>query len=92
MELAKDWGYKVEYRRVSVQEIREAADNGTLKEAFGAGTAATIAPIEVIGFEDGDRQLTEFATWEFAPKALKTLDAIKKGEAPDTHGWNHRVD
>jgi branched-chain amino acid aminotransferase len=50
LDLAKSWGVEVEERKVSVEEIIHAARNGTLEDAFGAGTAATIAQIAIIGY------------------------------------------
>ena len=52
LEVAEKWGIKIEERMITVEEVIEAAKNGTLQDAFGAGTAATIAPIAMIGYED----------------------------------------
>ncbi|MDB4516577.1 branched-chain amino acid aminotransferase, partial [Crocinitomicaceae bacterium] len=52
LEIAKSWNVPVEERKVTVEEIVEAARAGKLTDAFGAGTAATIAPIAKIGFRD----------------------------------------
>ena len=54
LQLARDWGMAVEERKVSALEILEAQADGTLQEAFGVGTAATIAPIAVIGYQGDD--------------------------------------
>jgi branched-chain amino acid aminotransferase len=63
--LVKSWGWKVEERKVSVKEVVEALQKGTMKEAFGVGTAATIAHIATIGFEGKDYDLpaVETRTW-----------------------------
>ena len=45
IELLKSLGLKVTERRITIQEIIDANKNGTLKEAFGTGTAAVISPI-----------------------------------------------
>jgi branched-chain amino acid aminotransferase len=84
LQLARDWGMKVEERRVSVTEVMEALQNGTLQEAFGAGTAATIAHIAVIGYEGKDYTLPAVGERKFSNKVLRTLDNIKTGKAP-TH-------
>lgn len=89
--LAKDWGMSVEERRVSVAEILEGAKNGKLTDAFGAGTAATIAPVGSISYNGEEYFLSDPKTREFSQKALKTLDAIRYGNAPDVHGWNYMV-
>lgn len=89
--LARDWGYNVEYRPVSIDEIRQLLEAGKLDEAFGAGTAATIAPISTIGYDDRDFNLADFGTWDFAPKALAHIEKLKRGLADDPHNWNVRV-
>jgi len=88
MTLARDWGFPVEQRRVSVAEIIEGAKNGKLTDAFGAGTAATIAPVGSIGHSGEEYFLSDPKTREFSQKVLKTLDGIRYGNAPDPHGWN----
>jgi len=70
LALAKDWGYKVEERPLSVTELVESLKTGTLKEAFGVGTAATIAPIAVIANDGIDYTLDESGR-VFSQKMLK---------------------
>ncbi|MBK6264873.1 branched-chain amino acid aminotransferase [Marivirga sp. S37H4] len=89
--LARDWGMQVEERKVSVDEIIQAAKDGTLQEAFGAGTAATIAHIKLIGHEGVDYTLPAIEERKFSNKVLKALDAIKSGESEDKFGWLHMV-
>ena len=89
--LAREWGMPVEERRVSVAEIIEGAKNGKLTDAFGAGTAATIANVGSISYNGEEYFLSDPATREFSQKILKTLDAIRYGNAPDPHGWNYMV-
>ncbi len=89
--IAKDWGMEVEERRVSVAEIIEAIDNGSCTDAFGAGTAATIASVSEISFQDKCYTLPDPAKSIFANKMRKTLDDIKYGRVEDTRGWNLSV-
>ncbi|HWD89018.1 MAG TPA: branched-chain amino acid aminotransferase [Mucilaginibacter sp.] len=89
--LARDWGYPVEERRVSVAEIIAGAKNGKLTDAFGAGTAATIAPVGTIHYQGEDYTLSDPKTREFSQKVLNTLDNIRYGHVADTHGWNYIV-
>ena len=91
LTLARDWGYEIEERRVSVAEVLEAAKNGTLDDAFGAGTAATIAPIGQIEHEGHLYTLSEPSQREFSNKVLKTLNDIRYGVVEDTYGWNYMV-
>lgn len=85
--LAKDWGIKVEERQVSVDELVAAANAGELKEAFGAGTAATIANISTIHYDGVDYDLPPVAEREFSAKVLAELDSIKRGRTDDKFGW-----
>ncbi|RZK33122.1 MAG: branched-chain amino acid aminotransferase, partial [Hymenobacter sp.] len=87
LELARDWGVPVEERRVSSLEIMDALAKGTLQEAFGVGTAATIAPIAVIGFEGHDYELPPAPADAFSRRVGLALEAIRTGQAPDTHNW-----
>jgi len=89
--LAKSWGIPVEERKVSVAELIEGAKNGKLTDAFGAGTAATIASVASITYEGVEYPLSNPATREFSKKVLTTLDDIKYGRAEDPQGWNYMV-
>lgn len=91
LTLAKDWGMKVEERRVSVKEVVEAAKNGTLQEAFGVGTAATIAHISQIGHEDQIFDLSPTTERAFSNKVLLELDKIKTGQVEDTFNWTTKI-
>lgn len=81
-----DMGVKVEERALSIDEITDAYKAGTLQEAFGTGTAATISMIKELGYKDFTMQL-DTSTWKICPEVKKRMDAIKYGDAADTHGW-----
>lgn len=89
LTLARDWGVKVEERKISVEEVIDAAKSGRLKEVFGAGTAATIANIATISYDGVDYDLPE--NREFSNKVLTTLDNIRTGRSEDPFGWVHRI-
>jgi len=91
LTLAREWGMTVEERRVSVAEIIEGAKNGKLQDAFGAGTAATIAPVGSISHNGEEYFLSDPKTREFSQRVLTELDAIKYGRVADVHGWNYMV-
>ncbi len=91
LALARDWGMTVEERKVEVAEVVAAAREGRLQEAFGAGTAATIAPIDLIGYKDEDFQLPPVEGREFSQKVLKELDDIKLGRIDDRFNWVSKV-
>ena len=87
IQLAKDWGHKLEERFLTVAELQESLENGTMEEAFGVGTAATIAFIHKIHVNGKDYLLPEPAADAFSKNVLKTLDGIKYGELQDPHQW-----
>ena len=91
LHLAREWGYTVEERDVSVREIIEAIENGSLNEAFGTGTAATIAHIAVINNEGTDYELPEIESRKFSNRVLKELSDIKTGRIEDRFNWNMKV-
>lgn len=91
LELARQWGITVEERKVTVAEIIEAAQSGKLQDAFGAGTAATIAPIAMIGFRDEKFTLPALETREMSLKIKAHLDGVKSGEIADTMNWIQKV-
>ena len=91
MELADKWGYKTEQRRVSVQELIDGIQNGTVTEAFAAGTAATITHIDRIGFEGNNYTLPPVEGREFSLKVLDYLNQLRYGKIEDPFGWNFIV-
>lgn len=90
IQLAKDLNIECEVRRVSVNEIKEASRNGSLKEIFGAGTAAVISPVSA--FEHAE-DVYELKQMEHSYAALfkERLLAIQHNLSEDPHGWRHQV-
>lgn len=91
LTLAREWGYKVEERKISVKEVIEAIQKGTLKEAFGTGTAATIAHIAIIGHDGMDYTLSPLETRTFSNRVLEELDNIKTGRSEDKWNWVYKI-
>lgn len=88
IQLAKKAGIEVEERRISVKEIIEGIENGSLTDAFAAGTAATVTPIGEIGYLGKTYTLTDLATRTISSGIAKTLNDIRYGLVPDEFGWN----
>lgn len=85
IDLLRDKGFEVTERPVSMKEIVEAFESGTLEEAFGAGTAVSIAPVEEIGYKD---MKIKFPGDAPVGKDIKaTMDAIKTQKTADKFGW-----
>jgi branched-chain amino acid aminotransferase len=91
LEVAADWGYKIEEREVTIVEIIDALKNGTLQDAFGAGTAATIAPISLIGYKGVDYDLPSLESRTFSNKLRDFMVDFKKGKIEDKNNWLMRL-
>ncbi len=87
LTLAREWGVPVEERRVAVAEVIGAIREGRLREAFGTGTAATIAHIQTIGFEDEDFELPPIESRTLSARLLRTLDDYRVGRTTENYGW-----
>lgn len=91
IEVAKQWGMPVEERDVTVKEIVEGIKSGAVSEAFGAGTAATVASIATIGFRDEDLNLPVATEDSFTLRVAKHIDNIKYGVIEDENSWLYKV-
>jgi branched-chain amino acid aminotransferase len=91
LHLARHWGMKVEERKIAVKELVQALENGTVSEAFGAGTAATIAQIELIGYEGKNYKLPPVNERKFSNRVYQELEGIKRGTQPDPFGWMMKI-
>ncbi len=91
LTIARDWGYKVEERDVLVAELENGLENGQLTEAFGVGTAATIAHISSIGINGNDYNLPEIESRTFSNKMANYLNDLKRGRLSDYSNWLTKV-
>ena len=91
LTIASDLGYATEERRVSINELEEDFRNKTLTEAFGAGTAAVVAPIKTININEVDYDLPEYNHESLQYKLKQQLELIRSGLGADIHAWNFIV-
>lgn len=83
--------FKIEQRKISLDEIVEAFGDGTLTEAFGTGTAAVVAPIALINIRGTAYQVPIPGPTSFQQKVKQKLNNIRTGLEPDVFGWNYVV-
>lgn len=88
--LAKDQGINVEVRPVTVSELLQGIEDGSLKELFGSGTAAVINPILGFGYH-GKRYELPVVENSYASQLKQRLIDIQYNKAPDPHGWRYKV-
>lgn len=86
IRLCADFGIPCEVRRISVDELLEAHAAGTLDEAFGSGTAATVQPIDRLGLDETDVLLPQRPD-SLASRLKAELHGIQTGRIEDRHGW-----
>ncbi|MCM2301989.1 MAG: branched-chain amino acid aminotransferase [Flavobacteriaceae bacterium] len=90
IQIAKDQGIPVEERRVTVKEIVAAAQDGTLKEIFGAGTAAVISPIIAFAYDEIEYDLPKLEN-SYAQQLKKYVTDIQYNRSEDPYGWRFEV-
>ena len=91
IRVCKDWGYEVEERRISVDELVAAAKDGTLEEVWGTGTAAVVSPVNKLRYEDEVMHIGDGGIGELTQKLYDELTGIQWGKRPDTRGWRVTV-
>lgn len=89
--LANEWGYNVEERKISIDELFEASEKGTLKEVFGSGTAAVISPVGLIHHKGSTINIGSGSIGDFAKRLYDEITGIQYGKIEDKHGWIHSV-
>lgn len=90
LEIAKDEGIPTEVRKITVSEVVAAAKNGSLKEMFGAGTAAVVSPINGFGHKNEDYDLPELEN-NYAERLKKRITDIQYNRAADTYDWRMKI-
>ena len=90
IQIAKDLGIHVDVRRITVDEIKEASRNNSLKEIFGTGTAAVVSEISEFEHKDELFTLPEIDD-SYAKKLKESLVNIQTNKAEDPHNWRYKV-
>ena len=86
IQIARDSNIDVEVRKITVSEVIAAAQSGSLKEMFGAGTAAVISPIAAFGYQGTDYNLPELEN-PYATSLKKQITDIQTNKSEDPYGW-----
>ena len=91
LEILRKEGYKVSERLLSVDELAEAMENGTLEEAWGTGTAAVVSPIGELCYKDHKYTVNGGKIGEVTQHLYDTLTGIQWGKTEDTFGWTQEI-
>ena len=87
IEVLKKEGYKVSERLFSIDELREALENGTLEEAWGCGTAAVVSPIGKLSFDGKEYTVNNNEIGKVTQYLYDTLTGIQYGKVEDKFNW-----
>lgn len=92
LEVLRSEGYNVVERRISVDELAKAMEDGTLEEAWGTGTAAVVSPIGELCYKDMKYTVNGGKIGEVTQHLYDTLTGIQWGKIEDKFGWTYPVD
>ena len=92
MTIAKDWGIPAVERKISIDEVIAAHENGTLEEVFGSGTAAVISPVGVLEYKGKEYVINNGGIGEFSQKMFDYIDQLHIGAIEDKFGFNEIVE
>jgi len=87
LTLIRDWGYSVAERKISIDEVLAASEDGSLSEVFGTGTAAVISPVGSLFYKGKEYAINSGRTGDLAQRLFDELTALQYGERDDLHGW-----
>jgi branched-chain amino acid aminotransferase len=91
LALADKMGFEKEERKISVAEIQEGFEKGTLTEAFGVGTAAVVSTIASVNIAGKDYTLPVADSKSIQLRLKKKLEDIRHGYEPDEAGWVYKI-
>lgn len=91
LELSRAWGMKVAERRISVDELFAAHENGQLEEVFGSGTAAVISPVGELSWKGKKIVINNNKTGEYSQKLFDYITDLQYGKSEDKLGWISEV-
>lgn len=91
IHMLKDWGIRVSERSLSIDEVIAAAENRSLKEAFGTGTAAVVSPVGQITFNNQDFIISGGKTGELSRRLYNEIFDIQYAKKEDPYGWRMKI-
>jgi branched-chain amino acid aminotransferase len=91
LKLVTDLGYSVEERKVSIDEWREGAASGKIREVFACGTAAVITPVASLKWRGGEVQVADGNGGSVTGAVRSALLDVQYGRAKDPHNWMTKI-
>ena len=91
LEVCKSKGIKCSERRITIEEVAKAYDEGKLDEVFGTGTAAVISPVGHLKWGDKVMTINDNKIGKISQMLYDTMTGIQWGKIPDEFGWIVKV-
>ncbi|NCC43914.1 MAG: branched chain amino acid aminotransferase, partial [Clostridia bacterium] len=91
IHILKDWGYKVNESKLSIDDLMKAGREGRLEEVYGTGTAAVISPVGGLIYKGEEITINDFKIGDLTQKLYDTLTGIQWGKLEDKYGWTRLV-
>lgn len=91
LRIARDWGIDVVERKLAIDEVVAAAEDGSLQEIFGTGTAAIISPVSRLAHGGTDYQVADGKTGELALRLYHYILDLQYGRIEDPYEWRERI-
>jgi branched-chain amino acid aminotransferase len=87
LQATRKWGLAVREENISIDQVYEASQKGTLQEIFGTGTAAVISPVSELKWNDkiivpGDGQVGKVSQ-----RLYDYINGVQYGLVEDDFGW-----
>lgn len=92
IEVMKEWGYKVNETRFTIEDVFKAGEEGKLEEVFATGTAAVISPVGELYWNDKNLVINNGEIGELSQKLYDELYGIQTGAIEDKRGWTVPVE
>ncbi|WP_426561568.1 branched-chain amino acid aminotransferase [Angustibacter sp. McL0619] len=84
-------GHKVDERRISIDEWRDGASSGRIREVFACGTAAVVTPVGRLVEHEQETVVGGGETGPVTAAVRASLLDLQYGRTPDPRGWLHRL-
>ena len=91
IDLLKKWEVNISERRLRIEDVVKASEEGRLSEIFASGTAAVISPVGALQFTERTITIGDGKVGKLAQKLYDTIYGIQTGKLPDDMGWTIKV-
>ena len=87
IRIMREWGFEVDERRITIDEVFEAERKGILEEVFATGTAAVISPIGSLTYKGEAIEINQMEIGTLTKKLYDTITGIQYGTVEDPYEW-----